>query len=279
MPRFSVLASSSSGNASYLDLDGFGILIDFGIGPRKLTRLLDNLQIGFDEIQAVVLTHTHGDHWSEPTLNLFARTGTPLWCHPDHAADLERQSEAFHDLRRAGLVHQYLANQTFSLGPCACTPLPVWHDVITFGFRFEGTREPWAMGYASDLGTWAGDLIDRLAEVDLLALEFNHDVEMQLTSDRHGRLIDRVLGEVGHLSNVQAAKLLKEVLQRSSPGRLRHVLPLHLSAECNHPDLVHAAADGVRRSHGADFSIELAVPTAWFGLGNQPVRMQIRPAG
>ena len=36
-PRFTVLASGSSGNASLLEADGFGLLIDIGLGPRQLT--------------------------------------------------------------------------------------------------------------------------------------------------------------------------------------------------------------------------------------------------
>ncbi len=267
--RFTVLASSSAGNASYLDIDGQGVLVDFGIGPRKLTRLFDFAQVAWANVQAVVLTHLHSDHWNEPTLNLLAKTGIPLWCHPEHAADLHRRSDAFHDLERAGLVHHYHASQTFDLGPCTCTPLPLWHDVVTFGFRFDGATEPWALGYAADLGSWAGDLVDRLAEVDVLALEFNHDVRMQLTSQRHESLIERVLSDDGHLSNLQASKLLAEILRRTSAGRLRHLVPLHLSRQCNRPDLVLAAAEAIRDEHRAEFSIhpaEPACPTPWFQL-------------
>jgi hypothetical protein len=56
-------------------------------------------------------------------------------------------------------------------------------------------------------------------------------------------LINRVLGEFGHLSNVQGAKLLEACVHRSSAGRLRHLVQLHLSRECNRPALAVAAAD------------------------------------
>ena len=36
--RFCVLGSGSSGNASYLEADGFGVLLDIGLGPRRLAR-------------------------------------------------------------------------------------------------------------------------------------------------------------------------------------------------------------------------------------------------
>ena len=41
--------------------------------------------------------------------------------------------------------------------------------------------------------------------------------------------ITRVLGDEGHLSNEQAAALVREVHRRSTPGRLRQVVQLHLS--------------------------------------------------
>ncbi len=269
--RFIVLASGSSGNASYLDIDGQGVVVDFGVGPRQLTRLLDLAQVAWDNVRAVMLTHLHSDHWNEPTLKLLARSGVPLWCHADHAAEMSRRSDAFHDLERAGLVHHYQASRTFDLGPCTCTPLPLWHDVVTFGFRFDGTTEPWALGYAADLGTWAGDLVDRLAEVDVLAIEFNHDVQMERKSRRHESLIERVLGDEGHLSNDQACELLAEIFRRTSSGRLRHVVPLHLSQQCNRPKIVHAAIDALRSKLQAEFTIhpaKPACPTPWFSLSS-----------
>lgn len=84
--------------------------------------------------------------------------------------------------------------------------------------------------------------MDALADVDLLAVEFNHDVELEYASGRMPRLIARVLGDEGHLSNSQAAELVQAVLARSPNGRPRHLVQLHLSRECNRPSLARAAA-------------------------------------
>src|SRR5262249_32307377 len=84
-----------------------------------------------------------------------------------------------------------------------------------------------------------------LADVDLLAVEFNHDEELERSSGRSPRLIARVLGDEGHLSNHQAAGLLRAVLARTPNGRLRHVVQLHLSRDCNRPTLARAAAQAI----------------------------------
>ena len=65
-PRFTVLASGSSGNSSLLEVDGFGLLLDIGLGPRQLASRLITSGRSWQNVQAVLLTHTHGDHWNHP---------------------------------------------------------------------------------------------------------------------------------------------------------------------------------------------------------------------
>src|SRR5213076_1241688 len=80
------------------------------------------------------------------------------------------------------------------------------------------------------------------AGVDVLAVEYNHDERMQRASGRPQILINRVLGDRGHLSNAQAAELTRTVARSCGPDGLRCLIQLHLSRDCNRPDL--AAASG-----------------------------------
>jgi phosphoribosyl 1,2-cyclic phosphodiesterase len=249
--RFTVLASGSAGNASLVELDGFGVLIDAGLGPRQLAKRLAASGLSRANVHAVLLTHTHSDHWRDRTFADLCRRDVPLFCHPDHHACLAGQSPAFADLLDAGLVRPFADDETFELWRgLRCRPFRVRHDSgATFGFRLEGPPDLFgrvaALAYAADLGCWDETLADALADVDLLAIEFNHDVELEYASGRMPRLIARVLGDEGHLSNSQAADLVRAVLERSSDGRLRHLVQLHLSSECNRPSLARAAAMAV----------------------------------
>jgi phosphoribosyl 1,2-cyclic phosphodiesterase len=246
--RFTVLASGSGGNASLLEVNGFGLLLDAGLGPRQLAQRLVATGKTWSQVHAVLLTHTHSDHWKNPTLAHLGRKQIPLYCHPDHHPMLRTYGPAFAPLHAAGLVRPYEPEQELLLGPgIRCRPLPLPHDGgATFGFRLEASGDlfgrTWAVGYVADLGSWNAELAQGLADVDLLALEFNHDVDLEYASGRSPYLIARVLGANGHLSNAQAAALLQEVLRRSTPGRLRQVVQLHLSRECNRPALALAAA-------------------------------------
>jgi hypothetical protein len=177
---------------------------------------------------------------------------------------LRTYSDGFLALHEMGLVRSFEPQQDFELSPgLLCRALPLRHDGgATFGFRLEGSADlfGWrgAIGYVADLGCWDEELASQLADVDLLALEFNHDVAMQHASGRAPRLIQRVLGDDGHLSNVQAAALLRAILERSTAGRLRHLVQLHLSRDCNRPALARAAAAGLLEELG----ISLALHTA-----------------
>src|SRR5205085_162177 len=100
----------------------------------------------------------------------------------------------------------------------------------------------------------------------------NHDVAMQYASGRSPLLIARVLGDRGHLSNVQGADLVRAVLERSEPGRLRHLVQLHLSRECNRPLLAREAGRAALAQHEADVALHTALqdeplPTLAFGSG------------
>lgn len=275
--RFHVLASGSSGNACVLDVNGFGVLVDFGLSPRFLEPRMRKHRVSWRAIDAVLLTHEHSDHWRPATLTRFAKLGVPIYCHPSHIDALDRGSKAFASLSNAGLIRHYIPGERLQLRrACECLPIAVPHDgAMTCGFRFEGND--WAVGYATDLGCWSAELADHFADVDLLALEFNHDVPMQLSSGRDPMLIRRILSDVGHLSNEQGAALLAEVLNRSTPGRLKHLVQLHLSRDCNRPELAQAAAQDVLDQLSAAMEIHTtdqrrAGPA--IRLGALPVRVE-----
>jgi phosphoribosyl 1,2-cyclic phosphodiesterase len=249
--RFTMLASGSRGNACLIQADHFGVLLDAGLGPRQLGDRLRAAGHSWASVHAMLLTHTHSDHWNDRTLAWMLRRKLPLYCHPDHHGVLKRYSPSFLALQEADLVRPFAAGAVLCLAAgLRCRPLPIRHDGgATFGFRLSGPPDLFgqaaAIGYVADLGTWDDELADDLADVDLLAVEFNHDVTLERGSRRPAALIARVLGDEGHLSNDQAAALVRNVLARSTAGRLRHLVQLHLSEDCNRPGLARAAAQSV----------------------------------
>ncbi len=99
---------------------------------------------------------------------------------------------------------------------------------------------------------------DSIADVQVLALEFNHDIALQWSSGRSLSLIERVLGDDGHLSNDQASALVDHILGLAGAERLQHLVQLHLSRDCNRPDLAAAAARQVFERRGCECRVQTA---------------------
>ncbi len=262
--QLTILASGSSGNASLLELDDFGLLIDGGLGPKQLATRLRLVGRSWDDVHAMILTHTHGDHWSLRTLQQMAHRRRPVYMHAGHQRNLQTSCPAIALLRAANVLRTYDHDQWLTLGPgLRCLPSEVQHDGgPTFGFRFEAGgdlfHKAWAAAYFCDLGCVDARVAELAADVDVLALEFNHDVELQKNSGRHPMLIARCLGDEGHLSNEQAAALLQHVLNHSRRGRLRHLVQLHLSRQCNRPSLARQAALAVIEPLAAEVAVHTA---------------------
>ena len=255
---FTVLASGSSGNASLLRVGNFGLLIDVGLGPQRLAARLRGVGSSWAEVNAVLLSHVHADHWKDRSLRFLRQNKIPFYCHADHETDLLKYTPAIGHLRTNNLLRHYQHDTEVRLNETLrFRALAVSHDSKpTCGFRVDGPTG--AVGYVTDLGCWQPSLAKALADVDVLAVEFNHDVAMEKNSGRDPTLIDRVLGDAGHLSNEQAAALVRAVLAHSQPGRVRHLVQLHLSRHCNRPDLAQKAARLMLKEIGVGVNLHTA---------------------
>ncbi len=99
------------------------------------------------------------------------------------------------------------------------------------GYRVDGSSS--SVGFVMDLGFVPPYVEDLLRGTEYLVFEANHDLEMENNSGRPGFLIRRVLGQLGHLSNDQAA----DSLSRLVTSETKQVILAHLSIDCNCPDI------------------------------------------
>jgi len=260
--QFAVLGSGSRGNSTLVGhADGPGLLIDVGLGPRAIDQRLQSVGSDWSRIAAVVLTHTHGDHVESSTLQTMVKRRIALHCHESHR-DVLNDDEGFQQLENLELVRFYDGHPF--LAPCGfrVEPIPARHDGATFGFRIEcvarrRTRAA-GVGYLADTGSWTDAMADSLCDVDILGVEFNHDVAMQKSSGRSPALIARNLGDRGHLSNGQGADLVRSVLGRSSREKVGHLVLLHLSEQCNRPELALREAREAVRASGRRVTVHAA---------------------
>jgi hypothetical protein len=136
------------------------------------------------------------------------------------------------------------------------TPIALPHDAAApVAYRFEERTAQGSVHAAivTDLGAVPRGVIDALQGLDLLVLEFNHDLRMLLEGPYPWPLKQRIRGGRGHLSNAQAAGLLARLCH---PG-LQQVVLAHLSEHNNTPTLARDAAEAVltRARSGARLQI------------------------
>jgi hypothetical protein len=81
--RFSILGSGSSGNSALLVTAQARVLVDAGFSARRLDQLLAAEGYSLEQIDAVFLTHEHGDHASGidglkkyPQIQFYANSAT-----------------------------------------------------------------------------------------------------------------------------------------------------------------------------------------------------------
>lgn len=223
--RITVLASSSSGNATVIAAGGTALLVDAGISALRIRRGLEGCGLSPAALQGILITHEHSDHIKGLGV-LCKKCTAPVYCSRYLRDDLRRETTAALQFIEPGC--------TLQVGDITVTPFSVSHDALDpVGYIFEhgGVR----LGYVTDTGLVTRQMEAILQGVHALYLESNYDVKLLHESGRPWSLIERIEGRWGHLSNEQAAELVR----RLAHSGLRHVILAHLSSECNTP--AHAA--------------------------------------
>jgi len=255
--RLTILGSSSSGNCALLCTESCKVLVDAGFSARRIGEMLAAAGHSLDEIDAIFLTHEHGDHCTGisglarwPGVKLFANRGT---------AEAVQRS-----LRHRPDWQVFETGTRFRFRDLEVESFSIPHDAIEpVGFVFaQGAGDLLSprrsVAFVTDLG-YAPELVrQRIRDVDVLVLEANHDLRLlQQDTRRPWSVKQRISGRHGHLSNEAARDLMASV---DRPA-WRHVCLAHLSRDCNSPSAVEAAFACFRQP-GLAFALSIVPPDA-----------------
>ena len=227
--RFASLGSGSRGNGTLFEVGDTTILVDCGFSLKQTEIRLQRLGRSLDEIDAILVTHEHGDHLGG-VRRVAARSGVPVWMTEGTAREAERRHGLFDSIRIVG------GDDRFSIEGIEINPFHVPHDAsepIQFTFS-NGKR---TVGLLTDTGEVTSNIERQLDGCDALLLECNHDPKMLDAGPYPASLKRRVAGRFGHLSNRQAAALLKDI----DTSRLQHLAVMHMSDKNNCEELAIAS--------------------------------------
>lgn len=209
--------------------DGTAVLLDCGLSAKAVVERLETVGVAPESIAAIALTHEHGDHVAGARVT-GERLGVPVYM--TSACRAQMDTEGIRDLR---LIE---VGRPLRFGALRVDAFRVPHDTVDpIGF-VVGTGAD-RLGLVTDLGCIRRDVLRPLRGCRAVVLEFNHDPAMVRANPYPDSVKERVLGDHGHLSNEQAAELLRGL----DGGQIRDVVLAHLSEKNNTPELALDAAE------------------------------------
>ena len=264
--RFCSLGSGSTGNATLVEahsgITSTRLLIDCGFSQRELGLRLARVGLTIDQIDAVFVTHEHGDHVG-CALALARRHRRPVWMSRGTWRAIGDESSGDDADALDGLLNFARDGLPIPIGDLELMPYTVPHDArepLQLGIS-DGSGQ---LGVLTDAGCMTGHILERLRGSRALLLECNHDPALLAASAYPASLKARIGGRLGHLSNEVAA----EILAATVHAGLRRVVAAHLSERNNTPALACAALAEATGADPSDFTVADPLRgTDWVDVG------------
>lgn len=225
--RFASLGSGSRGNATLIASSSGLVMIDCGFTIKETVRRLAHLGHSPDDLDAILVTHEHGDHIGGVG-PLARRYNIPVYLTHGTA-----QHKGVAKLPVRELIDTH---NVFSVADIEVTPVVVPHDARE-PCQFVLRHDQKTLGVLTDLGSITPFVIEQYQHCDALMLECNHDARMLSMGPYPPSLKLRVGGQWGHLNNQQAANFLDSI----EHARLQHLVISHISEQNNTEQLAWQA--------------------------------------
>lgn len=222
MKLYSII-SGSSGNCSLITNGKTNILIDCGTSGKRATEAIESLCVPPSRINAIIVSHEHIDHTKgvgilarKFNIPIYATSGT-------HAkSDFGKIDDS--------LIFEISPDITYDIAGIGITPFSIPHDAADpCGFIMTDGHAKFAT--ATDIGVMTDAILSRISGCESVLLESNHDIDMLRLGEYPYALKQRILSDVGHLSNKAAAAAAVELVKRGT----KHLMLGHLSDKNNRP--------------------------------------------
>lgn len=257
--QFSVLASGSTGNAIYVETEDHSFLVDAGLSGKQMEALFQKIDRDMGKLSGILVTHEHSDHIKG--VGVVARKyKLPVYAN-------EKTWQAMD-----GLIGQVPVEQKFvfnmetvkTFGALDIESFGVSHDAADpmFYVFHHGEKK---VVIITDTGYVSDRMKGLISNADAYVFESNHDVQMLRMGRYPWSIKRRILSDVGHVSNEDAAIAMSEV----AGDRTKRIYLAHLSQDNNMKDLARMAvaqtleSRGIRVGEQFDlFDTDPKIPTA-----------------
>lgn len=226
--NFYNIASGSSGNSYLIYTENTCVLLDAGVSGKKITDSLQSLGKSVEELDAILITHSHGDHIK--SLRIISKKA--------HRAKIFITESAVREFRdkinNDQIVEILPFGEEFTIGNILVNNFYLSHDAeeaTGFSFYGDGRR----LTVITDTGVIVPEMEPFITDSDLLILEANYEHNVLMMGDYPYGLKRRIAGELGHLSNEGAGECLVRMFDKREKPEMPIVYLAHLSRENNTP--------------------------------------------
>lgn len=256
MIKFLSISSGSNGNCYYFSNGSVSFLIDAGVGPRTVKKVLGEHDLALEDVDFILVTHDHIDHIK--ALGIISEK----YSKPVYTTKLLKGALLKHTITRNALkgnIHTIKILEENDINGVKVTPFVVPHDATeTVGYFIEFDNKNITL--VTDCGEITSDVIRFSRQADILIFETNYDEQM-LKNGPYPEFLKKRIGEShhGHLSNAIAAEALKDIYMNKERS-LDYLFLCHLSEYNNTPDLAKKTVTEALASAGAKPEDILVIP-------------------
>lgn len=251
--RFFSLGSGSSGNCYYLGNENHGILIDAGVGIRRITKTLREYGVSMSKIRGVLITHDHADHIKTAGC-LGIKHNLPIYATQGVHYGIKRSRYTQGELNGSRRIISQ--EEPFEIEDFKITAFEVLHDSIeNVGYHIEFNDQNFVL--ATDVGQTTPKIREYASKANHLVIEANYDDYMLANGPYPTHLKQRICNGMGHLSNHLSAQFLSSIYS----DRLKNVWLCHLSQDNNKPDIAYNTVADALINAGARIGENLSLET------------------
>lgn len=245
--RFSVLASGSTGNAVYVETQGQKLLIDAGLSGKKIEQCFKHIHVSPKELNGILVTHEHSDHIKGVGI-LARRFNLPIYA---NAKTWKAMEGLIGDIPVDQRFH-FEIGETRTFGNLDVEAFGVSHDAaepMFFTFMQNGRK----LAVMTDTGYVSERMKGITKESNSFVFESNHDMDMLRMGKYPWNIKRRILGDEGHVSNVDAGLALADILT----DKPANIYLAHLSLDNNMKELARMTVQQTLEEKGYEIGREI----------------------
>ncbi|RHW40405.1 MBL fold metallo-hydrolase [Neobacillus notoginsengisoli] len=238
--QFSVLASGSTGNAIYVESGEYSFLVDAGLSGKQMEGLFQKIGREMRNLSGILVTHEHSDHIKG--LGVAARKyKLPIYANEKTWQAME------HSIGEVPTEQKFVFGMETvkSFGSLDIESFGVSHDAaepMFYVFHSGGKK----LVVITDTGYVSDRMKGTISNADAYVFESNHDVQMLRMGRYPWNVKRRILSDVGHVSNEDAAIAMSEV----AGERTKRIYLAHLSLDNNMKDLARMSVAQTLETRG-----------------------------